>query len=232
MGEGEERGTSGWLKLGAAGYYCFASMTVQFANKVHCFLVLLNLFISHGLPQYCGSNSCQFKASFSDLYDCHNAPGLKCSEYVQRPLPKILKFAQNPSSTVLSLKDFECVSTRFTSKGFLKPIHQISSKHTSYFASLPQYLLKDTNLHQGAIITEICILQALFTIYNFHFPLTVTLLQMMVIAPVSYIVAKPKLDWSLARTFIPLSMVNVLNAVCGLMGKISLDLPLILSLPF
>ena len=25
---------SGWVKLGAAAYYCFASMTVQFMNKV------------------------------------------------------------------------------------------------------------------------------------------------------------------------------------------------------
>ena len=34
-GEEGER-TSGWLKLFSAGYYCLASMTVHFANKVIC----------------------------------------------------------------------------------------------------------------------------------------------------------------------------------------------------
>ena len=62
-------------------------------------------------------------------------------------------------------------------------------------------------------------LQALFTLYGFHFPLTVALLQMGVIAPVCYAVARPKLDWALARSFLPLSLVNVLNVICGLMGK-------------
>ena len=33
LGESPER-TSGWLKLATAGYYCGASMAVQFANKV------------------------------------------------------------------------------------------------------------------------------------------------------------------------------------------------------
>lgn len=60
--------------------------------------------------------------------------------------------------------------------------------------------------------------QALFTLYNFQFPLTVTLLQMAVIVPVTFAVAKPKLDWGLARAFLPLSLVNVLNVVSGLMG--------------
>lgn len=66
-------------------------------------------------------------------------------------------------------------------------------------------------------------MQALFTLYNFQYPLTVALLQMAVIAPVCYMVAKPKLDWGVARAFIPLSMVNVLNVISGLMGA---------SLPF
>ncbi len=33
LGESPER-TSGWMKLATAGYYCGASMAVQFANKV------------------------------------------------------------------------------------------------------------------------------------------------------------------------------------------------------
>ena len=72
---------------------------------------------------------------------------------------------------------------------------------------------RPVELNQGTL------LQALFTLFNFHFPLTVALLQMAVIAPVCYAVAKPKLEWGLARAFIPLSLVNVLNVICGLMGK-------------
>lgn len=62
-------------------------------------------------------------------------------------------------------------------------------------------------------------LQALFTLYGFTFPITVALLQMAVIAPVCYAVARPKLEWGLARGIIPLAVVNVLNVVCGLIGK-------------
>lgn len=62
-------------------------------------------------------------------------------------------------------------------------------------------------------------LQALFTLYGFTFPITVALLQMAVIAPVCYLVARPKLEWGLARGIIPLALVNVLNVVCGLIGK-------------
>lgn len=31
-----ETGKSGWLKLATALYYCLASMTVQYMNKVRC----------------------------------------------------------------------------------------------------------------------------------------------------------------------------------------------------
>ena len=61
-------------------------------------------------------------------------------------------------------------------------------------------------------------LQAVFTNFGFHFPLTVALLQMAFIAPVSYIVARPQLSWPLVRQLAPLAMVNVLNVVCGLIG--------------
>lgn len=60
--------------------------------------------------------------------------------------------------------------------------------------------------------------QALFTLYGFNFPVTVALLQMAVIAPVCYAVARPKLEWALARGTMPLALVNVLNVVCGLVG--------------
>ena len=69
-------------------------------------------------------------------------------------------------------------------------------------------------------------MQALFTLYGFTFPITVALLQMAVIAPVCYIVARPKLEWGLARGIIPLAVVNVLNVVCGLIGEPELSLSL------
>ena len=61
-------------------------------------------------------------------------------------------------------------------------------------------------------------LQAVFTNYGFHYPLTVALLQMAFISPVSYVVARPVLSWVLVRQLAPLAMVNVLNVVCGLIG--------------
>ena len=61
--------------------------------------------------------------------------------------------------------------------------------------------------------------QALFTTYGFTFPVTIALLQMAVIAPVCYVVARPKLEWALARSIMPLAVVNVLNVVSGLVGR-------------
>lgn len=39
MAPPQEQGKPGWLKLATACYYCLASMTVQFMNKVIDFLV-------------------------------------------------------------------------------------------------------------------------------------------------------------------------------------------------
>lgn len=63
----------------------------------------------------------------------------------------------------------------------------------------------------------------MFTNYGFHFPLTVALLQMAFIAPVSYVVARPQLSWALVRQLAPLAMVNVMNVVCGLIGGQCVD---------
>ena len=60
--------------------------------------------------------------------------------------------------------------------------------------------------------------QALFTTLGFHFPLLVASLQMLVIAPVCYAVARPRLSWDTIQTVLPLALVNVLNVVCGLVG--------------
>lgn len=60
--------------------------------------------------------------------------------------------------------------------------------------------------------------QALFTSHAFNFPLTVAFLQMGIICPVCYLVARPKLDRGVARIVAPLALVNVFNVVCGLIG--------------
>ena len=65
--------------------------------------------------------------------------------------------------------------------------------------------------------TEACS-QALFTTLGFHFPLLVAFLQMLVIAPVCYAVARPRLSWDVTQAVLPLALVNVLNVVCGLVG--------------
>ena len=62
--------------------------------------------------------------------------------------------------------------------------------------------------------------QALFTVFGFNFPLLVALLQMLVIAPVCYAVARPRLSWDTARSVLPLALVNVTNVVCGLIGEL------------
>ena len=62
-------------------------------------------------------------------------------------------------------------------------------------------------------------IQALFTTFQFQFPLIVALAQMMTMVPVCYIVAKPKIDWGTAKTVFPLALVNTMNVVFGLVGK-------------
>lgn len=66
---------------------------------------------------------------------------------------------------------------------------------------------------------EYWVIQALFTTFQFQFPLVVALAQMMTMVPVCYIVAKPKIDWTTAKAVFPLALVNTLNVVFGLVGK-------------
>lgn len=73
-------------------------------------------------------------------------------------------------------------------------------------------------------------LQAIFSSYGFHFPLTVAFLQMLFIAPVSYAIARPELSWQLARGLSPLALVNVLNVVAGLVGTQGLNVPMFIAL--
>lgn len=72
--------------------------------------------------------------------------------------------------------------------------------------------------------------QAIFTSYGFHFPLTVAMLQMAFISPVSYVVARPVLSWQLLTSLAPLALVNVLNVVSGLVGTGGLNVPMFIAL--
>lgn len=64
-------------------------------------------------------------------------------------------------------------------------------------------------------------MQALFTSYGFNCPLLVGLLQMVIIVPVCYAVARPKLELKTFRAVAPLAVVSVANLVCGLIGGCS-----------
>ncbi len=61
--------------------------------------------------------------------------------------------------------------------------------------------------------------QALFTTFQFQFPITVALAQMLVMLPICYLVAKPRLEWATAKAVFPLAVVNILNVVFGLIGE-------------
>ena len=45
--------------------------------------------------------------------------------------------------------------------------------------------------------------------------------QMLVMVPVCYLVARPRLEWGTAKTVFPLAVVNILNVVCGLIGRLN-----------
>lgn len=72
--------------------------------------------------------------------------------------------------------------------------------------------------------------KSLFTTYNFQAPLLVGFLQMLVIAPVCYTVARPRLDLATARACAPLAAVNVINLVSGLVGTGGLSVPMFIAL--
>lgn len=72
--------------------------------------------------------------------------------------------------------------------------------------------------------------KSLFTAYGFQAPLLVGLLQMLIIAPVCYIVARPPMNVATARACAPLAAVNVLNLVSGLMGTGGLSVPMFIAL--
>lgn len=72
--------------------------------------------------------------------------------------------------------------------------------------------------------------KAIFTTYNFQYPLTVALLQMCFISPVSFFVAKPLLSWDHLKGLAPLAFVNVMNVVCGLIGTAGLNVPMFIAL--
>lgn len=72
--------------------------------------------------------------------------------------------------------------------------------------------------------------QAIFTTYGFHFPMTVAMLQMAFISPVTYLLARPTLSLQLLRQLAPLAIVNVLNVVSGLVGTGGLNVPMFIAL--
>ncbi|DBA68247.1 hypothetical protein WJX79_002261 [Trebouxia sp. C0005] len=72
--------------------------------------------------------------------------------------------------------------------------------------------------------------KALFTTFHFQFPITVALAQMLVMLPICYLVAKPRLEWATAKAVFPLAVVNILNVVFGLVGTADLNVPMFIAL--
>lgn len=72
--------------------------------------------------------------------------------------------------------------------------------------------------------------KSLFTVYRFQAPLLIALLQMAVIAPVAYLLARPRVDYVTLRAYAPLAAVNVLNLVSGLVGTGGLSVPIFIAL--
>lgn len=60
--------------------------------------------------------------------------------------------------------------------------------------------------------------------------MTVAMLQMAFISPVTYLLARPILSWQLLRGLAPLAIVNVLNVVSGLVGTGGLNVPMFIAL--
>lgn len=73
-------------------------------------------------------------------------------------------------------------------------------------------------------------MQSIFTNYGFNYPLTVAMLQMAFISPVTYFIGRPPISFQLARNLAPLALVNVLNVVAGLMGTGGLTIPMFIAL--
>ncbi len=48
---------------------------------------------------------------------------------------------------------------------------------------------------------------------------------MLVMLPICYLVAKPRLEWATAKAVFPLAVVNILNVVFGLVGELPEQLP-------
>jgi len=72
--------------------------------------------------------------------------------------------------------------------------------------------------------------KSLFTTFLFPFPVMVALLQLAFMAPVCYGVARPKLEMRTVWTVLPLSFVNVMNVVSGLISTGGLSVPMFIAL--
>eukprot|EP00210_Caulerpa_lentillifera_P000475 g458.t1 len=72
--------------------------------------------------------------------------------------------------------------------------------------------------------------KSLFTAYDFPFPVLVALLQLAFMCPVSFFVARPKIEKRFIIAVLPLAVVNVLNVVSGLISTGGLSVPMFIAL--
>mmetsp|Transcript_9728 Transcript_9728/g.59069 ORF Transcript_9728/g.59069 Transcript_9728/m.59069 type:complete len:284 (+) Transcript_9728:196-1047(+) len=70
----------------------------------------------------------------------------------------------------------------------------------------------------------------MFAVWKFDYPLVLVVLQLMLSTLVMYLVAKPKLELRIAKSVLPLSIVNLFSISAGFMGTQGLNIPMFVAL--
>ena len=72
--------------------------------------------------------------------------------------------------------------------------------------------------------------QGMFAVWKFDYPLVLVVLQLLLSTVVMYVVARPKLELRIAKSVLPLSIVNLFSISAGFMGTQGLNIPMFVAL--
>lgn len=70
----------------------------------------------------------------------------------------------------------------------------------------------------------------MFAVWKFDYPLVLVVLQLLLSTVVMYVVARPKLELRIAKSVLPLSIVNLFSISAGFMGTQGLNIPMFVAL--
>jgi len=70
----------------------------------------------------------------------------------------------------------------------------------------------------------------MFAVWKFDFPLVLVVLQLVLSTVVMYLVARPRLELRIAKSVLPLSIVNLFSISAGFMGTQGLNIPMFVAL--